>query len=346
MPVVDKPRRAALLMLSLCALILAATLMPSAGLGTFPSSDWDGDVGPVSHDSPSVTAEQNTVTDSEATTEAETTGQEPTDTPTVTTTDEMTTSPPTKGSDGGAFGAIVSLLVAVLWLAVGSLLGYPLLVASVAVTFGSEAVSRLPFGESVLSLPQATMAGLIGASTSLARIARTMGSALSGFTNGLGSLLDSSRSVGYVLRSAFEAFGGLSIGLGSMVGSLGGAISTLIGGTGQRRTDDEATTTDARETAETVPESPTDVTEDTGPLSVAEAWGEMADRLGVRNRDAKTPTELASAAIERGWPAEAVEQLTNAFREVRYGNRDPEGERLAVARRAHQRLQEHWRGSE
>lgn len=53
--------------------------------------------------------------------------------------------------------------------------------------------------------------------------------------------------------------------------------------------------------------------------SIYRAWVEMTDELDVENRPVRTPTEFEQAAIDAGMAPTHVEELTDLFRSVRYG---------------------------
>lgn len=67
------------------------------------------------------------------------------------------------------------------------------------------------------------------------------------------------------------------------------------------------------------------------------AWVEMTDQLDVAHPDTSTPEEFASAAVDAGMRREDVEELTDVFREVRYGPEEPtaghEGRAVEALRR-------------
>jgi transglutaminase-like putative cysteine protease len=73
-------------------------------------------------------------------------------------------------------------------------------------------------------------------------------------------------------------------------------------------------------------------------LTVRRAWQAMLAEAGLRRREHRTPGELARSAVDRGYPADAVGTLTDAFREVEYGRYEPSGGRLDRARRALERI--------
>lgn len=70
---------------------------------------------------------------------------------------------------------------------------------------------------------------------------------------------------------------------------------------------------------------------------VHRAWTEMTAHLDVKNPDASTPAEFATAAEDAGMASTHVEELTELFRDVRYGGANPTAdreERAATALRA------------
>lgn len=54
-------------------------------------------------------------------------------------------------------------------------------------------------------------------------------------------------------------------------------------------------------------------------MSVEAAWERFVAELPLRRRAVRTPRECAAVAIERGFPAEPVETLTETFERVRCG---------------------------
>jgi hypothetical protein len=69
-------------------------------------------------------------------------------------------------------------------------------------------------------------------------------------------------------------------------------------------------------------------------LTIRDAWGEFRTHVSIRSWRTATPGEIARWAIHRdGLPQEAVETLTDAFRDVEYGSRSP-SDRAPAARRA------------
>jgi hypothetical protein len=54
----------------------------------------------------------------------------------------------------------------------------------------------------------------------------------------------------------------------------------------------------------------------------------------------RTPAAVAEEAVERGLPEDAVAELTDLFREVRYGEAEPTEERERRAKEALSRIRE------
>ncbi len=57
---------------------------------------------------------------------------------------------------------------------------------------------------------------------------------------------------------------------------------------------------------------------------VMESWGVLTRASGLDSPDRRTPGQVARAAVARGLPAEPVRRVTDAFREIEYGDGDPE----------------------
>jgi transglutaminase-like putative cysteine protease len=69
-------------------------------------------------------------------------------------------------------------------------------------------------------------------------------------------------------------------------------------------------------------------------LTIRDAWGEFRTHVSIRSWRTATPGEIARWAIHRdGLPQEAVQTLTDAFRDVEYGSRSP-SDHAPAARRA------------
>ena len=71
--------------------------------------------------------------------------------------------------------------------------------------------------------------------------------------------------------------------------------------------------------------------------AVVRAWQRLTDRVGAVD-DSSTPGEAASAAVERGFPTETVEGITDQFESVRYGRTKPSSEQERRANQLADRL--------
>lgn len=96
----------------------------------------------------------------------------------------------------------------------------------------------------------------------------------------------------------------------------------------------------AGEAADRIQE-PTDVNNE-----VYRAWREMTHHLNVENPDASTPTEFADAARDAGMSGDHVERLTDLFRDVRYGGREPTEDREQEAVDALRVIEETYAGGD
>lgn len=82
------------------------------------------------------------------------------------------------------------------------------------------------------------------------------------------------------------------------------------------------------------PSGPADAAADN---AVYRAWLDLVDGLAVPRVDARTPAEVAAAAVDAGADAAAVRELRELFVAVRYGGRRPTGDREERARAARRR---------
>lgn len=64
---------------------------------------------------------------------------------------------------------------------------------------------------------------------------------------------------------------------------------------------------------------------------IGDAWVEFVERSGVESPATRTPSEVARTAVEDGMNERAVERLTAAFVETRYGPARPTNERCRRA---------------
>ncbi|ADD06505.1 DUF4129 domain protein [Natrialba magadii ATCC 43099] len=70
-------------------------------------------------------------------------------------------------------------------------------------------------------------------------------------------------------------------------------------------------------------------------------WHAVLDRLGVRNRETRTPGEVARDALDEGYPAVSMRRLVTIFRELEYGDREPSADQVLHARAAAANLVEY-----
>nr|WP_264475403.1 DUF4129 domain-containing protein [Halorubellus salinus] len=171
-------------------------------------------------------------------------------------------------------------------------------------------------------------------------LADSIGNATSGvgaLTSGIGTLGASlGRSLATIPGGVLKGIGSLGRGLGSI--TLGfGALSSIGSGSFLGRSDDRPDE-DPRGGAGTTPDAAPDPEPPDPPASVREAFDRLQEDLGVSGEDGETPGEIARSAIDRGLPTDAIRSLTTAFRDVRYGGRPDEGERVSVARDAYERV--------
>ena len=334
--------------LAVLAVALGGTLFPAAGFGSVPADETDligTDVPTDRADDPApvTVREAGTETDPPETPGAtstpagtgmdsptpDSTPEPPDPTPTPTPASEDT-----DGSDGDGLGLFAPLLGGGLVILVAAtLLGG---LSSLAGRGGSGSGPTLgplsvgwPFGGGGVSpaglvkrVPQATMVALVGASTGTARVLSTVGSVAGDAAAGLATVVGGgSRATGSLLVE----LGGLFSASGGSLLSLPGVLSGLaVGGSG--RSSGRAPDADARAAAPVEPE------ESDEPIRTVEgAWAAFAEPLAVADREARTPGELARAAVDRGDPAEAVERLRDVFRDVRYGGAPVTDDRTRAA---------------
>jgi len=96
---------------------------------------------------------------------------------------------------------------------------------------------------------------------------------------------------------------------------------------------------DRNDAAGTIPDEPGDDADDPAPTpTVRRAWHRLVDRLGVSRRETRTPGQIARRAIDAGYPDDAVDRLTAAFRDVEYGGRSESDDRVRAAYEALDRI--------
>ncbi len=351
-------RRAALAALCVLAVALAATLLPASGFGSQPAGVGVGDGGDPSAPAggggtdpagqpPEATAPTATTTQDDG---SETTdGGETTTTTTTTTT--TAASPDYDGGDGsdvltGLATALLGLVGAVaivgFWTGTLAVTGR----AAGAIPF-TLTVGGTPIGELVGRVPTRTMATVVALSSSVPRLLDDAASLAGAVGRSLGSVLGAAgrgsfealrvgaQGLALTVTAIPRAFAGLAGGV-SIFSSVGNVSLPSLGRGGSDGSDPAGRP--ARAAAADDEADPT-------PPTVEEAWEAMRERVPVRNRRARTPGEVARAAARRGYPADAVRRLTEAFREVRYGDL-PRDARTDDARSALDRLRDYWRGEE
>ncbi|WP_276302522.1 DUF4129 domain-containing protein [Halorussus lipolyticus] len=357
-------RRAALAALCVFAVAFAATLLPASGFGSQPAGvgvSGDGPDAPVSGDTgpddSGSTSKQNPQTSTnESSMSATASGSDEDSAPTETTaTDEATTTTAreTTTEAASSVGDVLRGLFAPIVLTALGLVGLVVLVGfgTGALAVSSATAGALPFtlvvggtpiGELVGAIPTRTMAFVVGLSASIPRllddaaaltgeVGRSAGTLVVGLARGTGQALRvGAQGLAVTFAAIPRALAGLGAGAG-ILSSLGSVSVPSLGRGGNEN--DSGRSGPSGDTAEP---------DETGPPSVEEAWETMRDRVPVRNRDARTPGEVARTAAKKGYPDEAVRRLTDAFREVRYGDL-PRDDRTDSARSALDRLRDFWR---
>ncbi len=332
------PRRAALLCLCVLTVLLAASLFPASGFGSFPTGDIGSDGAGFSFGPPPLDG----VFDGAAPAPA------PDPTPEPTPEPEPEPAPDTSGNTGSADANLAALLVAfvfavpvlgVLSLPVLSALGYR---RGEGFTLAHESLPDLPpprVRAALQAVPRTTMAVVMAVSAALPGLFDGVVRAAGGTASALASVLGgSARTLGGVAvgvtRVAGRGVATVGAGLAGAALAFPAALGTLGGGLTGRSWPFGRDRPTARPDTDVVACSPPEPAE-TGPLSVEEAWAAMTGLLG--REDSATPGQYARAAIDRGLPADAVRRLTRAFQEVRYGGRADE-DHTAAAREAIDRI--------
>ena len=367
--------RAALAIACVFAVVLGASLFPATGFGTNPvpaggiaNGSGSGSGGGGSGDQGTVTVAETTsdestntssTTDGTASADGSTTtagaddsggSGESTETETTTTTTGTTTAAP--GSDAAADGGLQGATLAFVTILFGA--GATVVLASVGLgrhhrrrypgEWDLPSAPHLRVVEYLRRIPQTSLSFVMYAGSNapgiLDGLADGIGNATSGvgaLTSGLGTLGASlGRGLATVPGGVLKGIGSLGRGLGSI--TLGfGALSSIGSGSFLGRSDDRPDD-DPRGGASATPEATPDPEPPAPPASVREAFDRLQEDLGVSGADGETPGEIARRAIDRGLPTDAIRSLTTTFRDVRYGGRPDEGERVSVARDAYERV--------
>ncbi|WP_135854311.1 DUF4129 domain-containing protein [Halorussus salinus] len=347
-------RRAALAALCVLAVALAATLLPASGFGTQPAGVGVGDGGDPSVPSGgggTDTVEQSPEATAPTATTTQDDGSETTEETETTTTTATTTTAASPDYDGGGGGDLLAGLATGIFGLLGAVAIVGFWTGTLAVT--GRAAGAIPFtltvggtpvGELVGRVPTRTMATVVALSSSVPRllddaaglagaVGRSLGSLLGGVgRGGVEALRVGAQGLALTVTAIPRAFAGLAGGVG-IFSSVGNVSMPSLGRGGSDASDAAGGRTPAA----------ADEQADPAPPTVEEAWEAMRERVPVRNRRARTPGEVARAAARRGYPADAVRRLTEAFREVRYGDL-PRDARTDDARSALDRLRDYWRG--
>ncbi|MFC6954718.1 DUF4129 domain-containing protein [Halorubellus litoreus] len=363
--------RAALAIACVFAVVLGASLFPATGFGTNPvpaggiangSAPGSGGGGGPSDQGTATVAETTAdeTTSTSSTTDASTSADESTtttaakdsggsDASTETTTTTTTEAP---GSDAAADGGLQGALLAFVTILFGA--GATVILASVGLgrhhrrrypgEWDLPSAPHLRVVEYLRRIPQTSLSFVMFAGSNapgiLDGLADGVGNATSGvgaLTTGLGTLGASlGRGLATVPGGVLKGIGSLGRGLGSI--TLGfGALSSIGSGSFLGRSDDRPDD-DPRDGASATPDAEPEPEPPDPPASVREAFDRLQEDLGVSGEDGETPGEIARRAIDRGLPTDAIRSLTTAFRDVRYGGRPDEGERVSVARDAYERV--------
>ncbi|MFC4549783.1 MULTISPECIES: DUF4129 domain-containing protein [Halorussus] len=348
-------RHAALAALCVLAVLLAASLLPASGFGTYPAGFWSdrgaGAPGGTAGSGAGFDGPDRPVPTSTRTTQETTDG---TTTETTTARETETTTATTAASDGddgggdasGAAFAVLGLFAAVVIAGLGFGTGMLSVAAAAGALPFTITVRGTPIGKLVGGLPERTMTLVVGFSSAAPQLLddagtllREVGGGLSMVVGGLGTALGRTARFGFGgLGAAFVAVPRALSGLGSGPGLLSGVTNNLSVPSFGGKSNSRRSSGGGGSSADADPTEP-------APPSVEEAWETLADRVPGRRRRSRTPGEIARAAVERGYPDDAVRQLTRAFEEVRYGGK-PRDDRTSVARSALDRLRRYWEGDE
>lgn len=339
-------RRAALALLCLLAVALAASLFPASGLGPHPGGGVPSSGGAAPADAPLSPTTPPPGDDAEppggtAAPDGDgdatpTSTPTPTPTPTPTRTDAGGTGGPSTGrGPGDALAGLFALAgVGVALLGLLAALGRA----------GERADPDLPdlgvLGE-VLPAPVAlglarlsrgTTSLLLGASTAVPRAL----SMLAATGRGAGDVLDAlARPVGRAAAAVPRALSAAGAGLAAATGGLLGSLPALFGRVGAN-VDRPGLPSLSRDDGERGGAGDAEDAADDGaptPRGVVEAWAMLRalvrPHLPRGDHRARTPREVARAAVAAGLPAGPVRRLTLAFERVRYGDA-PETEALTA----------------
>lgn len=366
--------RAALAIACVFAVVLGASLFPATGFGTNPvpagglangSAPGSGGGGGPADQGTATVAETTTgeSTNDESSTDATTSADESTttngadgsggsDASTETTTTTATTTTEAPGSDAAADGGLQGAWLAFATIVFGA--GATVVLASVGLgrhhrrrypgEWDLPSAPHLRVVEYLRRIPQTSLSFVMFAGSNAPSILDGLADSIGNATSGVGAMTSGVGTLGAGLGRALATIpGGLVKGIGSLGRGLGsitlgfGALSSIGSGSFLGRSDDRPDD-DPRGGASATPDADPEPESPDPPASVREAFDRLQEDLGVSGADGETPGEIARRAIDRGLPTDAVRSLTTAFRDVRYGGRPDEGERVSVARDAYERV--------
>lgn len=298
------PSRVVVAVLVIAALAVATTLLPAAGLGTYPaaeSTDRSGYETPQPPTTPAPTPTTETPTPTETATQTETATETPVD------TDD-------RRDDSSVLAALIRSGWGLFILAVGLA---PVVIVAVAVVQAvDESDARLPSGPlprlqlTLRLIPQATMSVLVASGSVVANVAGTLSATAGVLASALASgLANMATGLGGGLTGLGRAFAGLSLP------SLSG-ITTALGGSGGTDTTNQRRRDGHRDDGQQ-PRAP--------PETVSEAWDRFTEAVPGQRKAAWTPGETARRAVRNEFPEQPVGRLTGLFRRIRYGSVEPDG---------------------
>ncbi len=348
--------RATTAVVACLAVALAAMLLPAAGVGSYPGLVGDvapetgatgGPAVPDPDSTPAPTAEPKPTADPGETTTSEATE---TATPTATPTDSAGTGGGSDENGGQVLGALLATLVAVVevaatvTLALGLLLGVGLAIGGVTGgpvrlhdSDGSLLLSvfglRVPLG-GLRGISRGSMRAVLGVSRSASTLLSGLGSVAAGVAGAVGgggsvlgalggALRAAGRGLARGLEAGARALGSLSLGLGALTAGLSNWRPGFDRG--------DSPAADARDAGPVPTPDESPETTERGPRTVEEAWSRFVERVPLSRPEVRTPGEVARTAVRNDLPAGPVRRLTNAFREVRYGDAPADDDRTAGA---------------
>ncbi|MFB6228470.1 MAG: DUF4129 domain-containing protein [Halobacteriales archaeon] len=317
------PRRALIVMGCVVAVAVGGVALPATSYGDVPGSKVDvagssdsagfGGLGDISLDLGS--NEESTETPTETPASMETPAETQTPAP-------VRGEPNDPGGSGGSDGSsLIPVLLVVGFVVLGlvavgiarNTVGSKLFDADRADRFGG--LPALNISNPLRAIAARTTAVTLSIPSTAGRLGHALQEAVVGTGSALGSAASALRRAGRMQASALGA-------LASALGGAGVGLSTSLSDLTPEFGRD-----DLREVRPTASGSDEDASggEEKSGLSVGEAWAEMRRFVSISNVSARTPAEVARAAVDQGLPQGPVMRLTESFREVTYGRADPKG---------------------